>query len=188
MNTTTYSKDVCSHKHAFALDNFIRRIFQRPEKIVGEYIAPGDTVIDIGCGPGFFTLDMAVMVGETGSVIAVDLQKEMLKKVEKKAVKRGLDSRITLHQCPQDSIGLPHGIQANFILAYYMVHETPDQKAFLNQARTLLKPDGRLLIVEPRFHVSRKKFSRMQEDAKASGFTISDIPGKKGGWSVLLSI
>lgn len=188
MNKTTCGKDVCSHKHSFILDNFIRRLFQRPGRIVGEYISPGDTVIDLGCGPGFFTIEMAKKVGEQGKVIAVDLQKEMLEKVRCKAEKLGLFSRVQLHQCAQDQIGLANDVKADFILAFYMVHETPDQKAFLAQTKSLLKPDGRLLIVEPRFHVSRGKFSRMQEDAAEAGFTILDMPEKKGGWSLLLSI
>lgn len=187
MSTTTYGRDVCSHNISFILDNFIRRFFQRPASIVGEYISPGDTVIDLGCGPGFFTIDMAELTGADGQVVAVDLQKEMLEKVMGKALRRGLDKRITPHQCPQDSIGLTDNIQADFILAFYMVHETPDQEAFLNQVRPLLKPNGRLLIVEPKFHVTEKKFSILKNDARKAGYSILDTPSGKGGRSLLLS-
>ena len=87
MYNKNYTGDVCSHDHSFFLDNFIRRLIQNPRKIVGEYIHNGDTVVDLGCGPGYFSIDMAKMVGESGHVIAVDLQPEMLEKVKKKAKK-----------------------------------------------------------------------------------------------------
>ncbi len=90
MSTSTYKGDVCSHSHSIFLDNFFRRLFQHPKRIIGEYIKEGDTAIDLGCGPGFFSIDMAKMVGSTGKIIAVDLQKEMLEKVKEKPQKWGL--------------------------------------------------------------------------------------------------
>ncbi len=186
MRKNNYKGDVCSHTHSFALDNIFRRLFQNPQKIVGEYVKKGDTIIDLGCGPGFFTIEMAKMVGPKGEVIAVDLQREMLAKLEKKAEKQELGNRIVGHLCPQESIGLGPDVAANFILAFYMVHETPDQKQFLEEIKPLLKKDGKLLIVEPLFHVSKKKFQRTEEIAQKVGFTIIDRPKKKGGRSLLL--
>ena len=58
------------------MDNPIRRIIHSPDKILGGYIEPGQTVLDLGCGSGTFTIAMARMVGEAGRVIAVDLQDE----------------------------------------------------------------------------------------------------------------
>jgi ubiquinone/menaquinone biosynthesis C-methylase UbiE len=57
---------VCSCRHAWGLDNRIRKIVQNPYKIVGRYIEEGQTVLDLGCGPGVFSLAMAEMVSETG--------------------------------------------------------------------------------------------------------------------------
>lgn len=188
MFTTDHKGHVCSHRHSFALDNIFRKLLQNPGKIVGEYVSRDDTVFDIGCGPGFFSIDMARMVGPGGQVFAVDLQKEMLEKVRKKAEKLGLADRITLHQCSEHSIGLDDDIKADFILAYYMVHETPDQKQFLTQIKSLLKKNGRFLLVEPFFHVNRKKFQRMTRVAEKIGFQILDTPAKKGGRSLLLSV
>ena len=154
MHTPKFEGDICSHRHAYSLDNFIRRLIQNPGRIVGPYIKKGDTVIDLGCGPGFFTIDMARMVGETGRVFAVDLQEEMLSRVAHKAVINHLSQMIHLHRCSQQAIGLPASIQADFALAYYMVHETLDPGKFLAEVRTMVTPGGRVLIVEPRFHVS----------------------------------
>lgn len=46
--------------------------------------------MDMGCGPGFFTLEMAKLVGTGGRVIAVDLQTQMLARVAKKAARKRL--------------------------------------------------------------------------------------------------
>lgn len=51
--------EVCSHKLAFAFDNFVRKIFQCPQRVIGPYVELGQTAIDLGCGPGFFTIAMA---------------------------------------------------------------------------------------------------------------------------------
>ncbi len=72
---------VCPSEIAGILDNRIRRIFQEPEKILGPYVKKGMTVVDLGCGPGYFSISLATMVGNSGKVIAADLQERMLKKV-----------------------------------------------------------------------------------------------------------
>ena len=188
MYNKSFKGDVCSHSHSIFLDNFIRRIIQNPKRILGEYIHKGDTIVDIGCGPGYFTLDMAQMAGPTGKTIAVDLQEEMLATVESKAIKSGLMDRIRLHQCTQEKIGLEEKEVADFILTYYMVHETLNPRAFLSEILGLLKPGGKYLIVEPLFHVSAKQFNTIKRTALDLGFTLVDTPKKKGGRSVLLTV
>jgi len=179
------SPHVCPHQIAFFLDNRIRRLFQSPKRILGEYIRENDTVIDVGCGPGFFTIDMAKMVGRGGKVIAVDLQSKMLSRVRKKAARHSVSNRMKYYQCGERRIGLKE--QADFILAYYMIHETPDPMGFLDEARTLLKKDGQLLAVEPKMHVSRTEFETMIEDAEKVGLKAVAFPKNKGGRSVLFA-
>ncbi|MCG8637671.1 MAG: class I SAM-dependent methyltransferase [Desulfobacterales bacterium] len=188
MYNPSFKGDVCSHRHAIFLDNFIRRLFQNPKKIAGPYINPGDTVLDLGCGPGYFSIDMAKMAGTGGRVFSVDLQEEMLSRVVQKSVQNRLTGIITPHRCTQENIGLGPEIKADFILAYYMVHETLDHGKFLSQVRALMKPEGRFLMVEPLFHVSRKKFEQIVKTAMDTGFILKDRPPGKGGRSVLLGI
>ncbi len=158
---------VCPHQAAFLLDNWLRRILQPPQKILRKYVKQGDTVVDLGCGPGFFTIPMARLVGAEGAVVAVDLQPAMLAQVRRKAVRYGLTGRITCHACQPERIGL--ALAADFILAWYMVHETPDPGVFFGEVRSLLKTDGRLLVVEPKMHVSRAGFETQQAEAEAAG-------------------
>ncbi|MCP4219434.1 MAG: class I SAM-dependent methyltransferase [bacterium] len=183
-----YGAEVCSNKMAFLFDNWVRKPFKHPKKIVGEYIKEGDVIIDLGCGPGFFTTEMAKLAGAKGKVIAVDLQQEMLDMVNRKAASLKLSDRISLHKCESDRVGPAVEEKADFILAYYMVHETPSQLDFLKEVRAMLKTGGRFLVVEPTMHVKREKFREMLEMAKEAGFTAVDEPRKKGGRSVLFTV
>ncbi len=155
-------------------DNLIRKIFQNPEKIVGSYIRPGMTVMDIGCGPGFFTLAMARMAGPEGRVIAVDMQQEMLDLVKKKSDQLGLSDRIRFHRCRQDSLCITK--KAGFILSFYMVHEVPDRDALFREVSGLLEPGGKYLIVEPGFHVSQEAFEDTLRHAEEAGLAVEKRP------------
>ena len=174
---------VCPHQIAFFLDNWFRRLIQNPKKILAAYINKGDTVIDMGCGPGFFTIDMAKMVGSSGKVIAIDLQEKMLRHVRKKASRHGVSDQIEYHQCLSDRIG--YNGRADFILAFYMIHETPNPKRFLEELKSLLKDKGKILVVEPKMHVSQKLFEEMLRDAEKVGLKAIKIPKSLGNRSVI---
>jgi ubiquinone/menaquinone biosynthesis C-methylase UbiE len=158
---------VCSWRHAWSLDNRIRKLVQNPYKIVGRYIEEGQTVLDLGCGPGVFSLAMAEMVEETGKVIAADVQEDMLQILRKKAAQEELESRIVTHKCDSDRIGISEKV--DFALAFYMIHEVPNAEAFLREIVSLLKPKGKLLIVEPKFHASVSAFRKTLVAAQQAG-------------------
>ena len=165
---------VCPVEKAGSLDSRIRRLIQNPRKILDPFVKEGMTVVDLGCGPGFFTIDMAELVGITGRVIAVDLQEGMLKKLQWKIQSTELEERITLHQCAEDRIGIEDTV--DFILAFYVVHEVPDHAALFAEAAALLRENGRVFVVEPPFHVSTKKFEKTLETARSAGFVVESRP------------
>jgi ubiquinone/menaquinone biosynthesis C-methylase UbiE len=158
---------ICPWWLAPTLDNPIRRLVHNPKTILSGYIGRGQTVLDLGCGSGTFTIAMAKMVGEDGKVIAVDVQDEMLQMVRKKAAKEGLESRIITHRSNPDRIGISDKV--DFVLAFYMIHEVPNVDRFLREIVSLLKPKGKLLIVEPKLHVSALSFKRTLEAAQLAG-------------------
>ena len=137
-------------------------------------MAEGMTVLDVGCGPGFFSIDMAQMVGTSGRVIAADLQEGMLQKVKDKIKGTELERRIIMHKCDDGKIGVTDLI--DFALLFYMVHEVPKKEAFFNEIGTILKPNGRVLIVEPPFHVTKSAFEETVRKARAAGFRDSEGP------------
>lgn len=64
------------------------------------------TVLDVGCGVGWFSIPMARMAGDRGRVIAVDLQQQMLDMLRRRAAAAGVLGRIGLHKCEQDRLGI----------------------------------------------------------------------------------
>jgi ubiquinone/menaquinone biosynthesis C-methylase UbiE len=76
--------EVFSASRARHLDSRLRRFIYRPDHLTEHYVKPGDRVLDYGCGLEFFTREFAKMAGDTGRVIAVDLQKEMLQILQEK--------------------------------------------------------------------------------------------------------
>jgi ubiquinone/menaquinone biosynthesis C-methylase UbiE len=144
------------------------------------------TVLDLGCGPGFFTLDMAQMVGPSGRVIAADLQDGMLRKIRSKIRGTKLEDRVMLHKCEEERIGLSEPV--DFILAFYVVHEVPSQQELFDELATLLSPDGQLLVVEPPFHVSKKAFEKTVTTAGEAGLTDLERPRMFPNKAALLGI
>ena len=165
---------VCPVERAGGLDNKFRRYLQNPRKILRPYIEKGMTVLDIGCGPGFFSIDMAQLVGKSGRVIASDLQEGMLRKLRDKIQGTELEERFVLHKCEEDKIGVSEDV--DFILLFYMFHEVSNQKEFLDEIGSILKPNGQVLIVEPPFHVSRSAFEESIRKARNAGFTLVKRP------------
>ncbi len=161
---------------AALLDNWVRRLVHPPGRILRAYIRPGNVVLDIGCGSGFFARAMARMVGDAGRVIAVDLQEEMLRRVQESAKKEGLLPRIRLHTARADTLDLSARGCADFALAFYVVHEVPDAERLLQEIAALLVPGGRLLVVEPKGEVSATAFERMVQSAHSAGFRAAHRP------------
>ncbi len=165
---------VCPVAIAGSLDTKVRRLFQNPQAILQSYVKEGMTALDMGCGPGFFTIDMARMVGESGRVIAADLQDGMLQKLKKKIHGSELENRIALHRCDEDKIGIEE--EVDFILAFYMVHEVPQQDKFFKEIASILKTSGVMLMVEPPLHVSWAAFSQSIKSAKNAGLLTREGP------------
>ncbi|OQD59253.1 methyltransferase [Methanobrevibacter arboriphilus JCM 13429 = DSM 1125] len=178
------NEDVCSYKRAGFFDSKIRKLFQNPNKILSPYINKGMNVLDLGCGPGFFTLEMANLVGESGKVVAADLQEEMLIKVENKTKNNHLKEIIKLHKTQKDSIGLSE--KFDFILIFYMLHEVPNKRKFLGELKNLLKNEGKILIIEPKGHVSKENFEKSVRLIKEKGFKTSKGPKVFYSYSIAL--
>jgi len=150
------SSAVCSARFAWVIDNPLRRWLHKPEAILGGLVAPGSTVLDLGCGSGPFTVALARRVGPSGRVIAADLQPAMLAKVQQRVVRAELQDRVTLHVCAPDHVGL--SARVDFVLAFWMVHEVPSAADLFAEMHEALNPEGKLLLVEPRLHVTRRNF------------------------------
>jgi ubiquinone/menaquinone biosynthesis C-methylase UbiE len=177
---------VCPVELAGSLDNKIRKWFQNPQKILAPFIKEGMKVLDIGCGPGFFSIELAKMVGKNGKVFSVDLQEGMLQKIRNKIHGTELEERIKLIKSEEDKINVPEKV--DFILAFYMVHEVPDKNKLFIDLINVLDDKGQFLLVEPKlFHVSKKEFSATLKMAVNAGFKINKGPKLIFSFSAILN-
>lgn len=181
---------VCPAWGGYLLLNPLRKLLESPEKMLGSFVSPGMTVLEPGCGMGYFTLPLAQMVGPAGKVVVVDIQEKMLAKLRRRAAKAGLGERIDARLVSGASLGLDDlAGKVDFAAAIHVVHELPDQELFFNQVHAALKPGGRLLVIEPKGHVKKKDLARSILLALGAGFQVDDqAPMISGRGSVLIKL
>ena len=109
-------------------------------------IRRGQTVCDVGCGNGFYTLEMAKLVGPQGRVLAVDIQPEMLRLLKERAADAGLNNIEPILGSPINP-RLPEG-EVDLILLVDVYHEFGYPEQMLRAMRESLKPKGRVALAE----------------------------------------
>ena len=182
------AEHVCPWWIGYLLLSPVRRIMQNPRKILAPHIRPGTVALDLGCGMGFFSLDMARLAGPEGKVICVDLQPKMIKALVRRATKAGVIDSIEPRVCEKNGLGIDdlEG-KVDFALAFALVHEVPDAEAFFAQIRAALRPGGTCLTAEPTGHVSKKRFEETLAAAGRAGFKVSARPEIRRSHAALLA-
>lgn len=95
---------VCPWWLGYLLVNPLRRLVQNPVALLQPYVAEGMTVLEPGPGMGFFTLDLARLVGPAGRVIAIELQPRMLEALRRRAQRAGLGGRVEVRAAERDTL------------------------------------------------------------------------------------
>ena len=158
---------VCPVEYAGGLDSRVRKLLQDPAKMLDDHVREGMVVLELGCGSGYFTPEIARRAGPSGKVVAADLQEGMLDLVRAKIKGTALEGRVTLHKCEADRIGLAEKV--DLVLAFFMVHEVPDRRKLLREIRSLLNPGGRVYVLEFRMHPPKRAFDEMVRVAREEG-------------------
>ena len=166
----------------------LRRIFQNPNRILRQYVRPGLTVLDVGCGVGYFSLEMARMVGSAGRVICVDLDAGAIQSLAAKAATRGLSERMDIRVCDERGLGISDFAEkVDFALAFYVVHHAADADRLMADIHAALKPSGRLLVVEPGHHSSAQERELTKSVAGRVGFDPVPGPRLRRDWVILFA-
>ncbi len=106
----------------------------------------GSTVCDLGCGNGFYTLELAKQVGPQGTVIAVDIQAEMLRLLQARAAEQQVENiRPVLGTVADPKLPVA---SVDLCLLVDVYHEFSHPGQMLQAIRTSLKPRGRVALAE----------------------------------------
>ena len=131
-------------------------------------LEPGMTVVDVGCGPGRVTLPAARQVGESGKVVAMDIQAGMLARAKEKA-RAANQSNIEFLHAGVGEGKLGHG-QFDRALLVTVLGEIPDRDAALKEIFSALKPGGILSVTEIIFDPHFQRRSTVTRLAIEAGF------------------
>jgi ubiquinone/menaquinone biosynthesis C-methylase UbiE len=155
-------------------------------------IEEGNAVVDVGAGTGFWTRPLAVLVGPSGRVIAVDVEPIMLDEIRAMAREGGFQN-VEVVQSEEAHIPLPDGV-ADAATLGFVLHEPPDPAAFLGEVSRVLKPGGRMLVIEwhkreteqgpPVEH--RLSLDESRELIRAQGYRVEDLPSPNEDLYLLL--
>jgi predicted methyltransferase len=167
-----------SHRGAAWLDREGRDEVQQPEHVLDVLgVREGQTVADVGCGSGYFTMPLARRVGPSGRVYATDLQPEMLALLKKKTDALRVANVVPV-LATEDDAKLPKGA-LDLALLVDVYHELGNPPVTLAQLRDALKPGGRLALVEyraedPKVAIKpehKMALAQLRRELEANGWT-----------------
>jgi ubiquinone/menaquinone biosynthesis C-methylase UbiE len=138
---------VMGYEGAAWLERPEREREEEPSKAIAALdIKPGQVVADVGAGSGYYTVRLAARVGQTGKVLATDLQPQMLSLLRQRIAREQL-TQIEVAQATETDPGLPANT-CDLILVVDVYHELSRPQEVLRKLRAALKPDGRLVLIE----------------------------------------
>ena len=139
--------DVMSFSGADWLLRDTREQEEQPEAMLDALKIPkGATVADVGAGVGYTSLRLSKRVGDTGTVLATDLQPEMIAMLRENASAAGVKNIKPL-LCTVKDTKLPDG-KVDLVIMVDVYHESSDPEKTLKGVRKALKPGGRLVLIE----------------------------------------
>ena len=150
------------------------RAIARPEELVALLdLQPGMYLLDAGAGPGRLTIPLAEVVGPTGSVTAVDVQPRMLEYIRQRAAERGLTNvRLLLAELGRGTLAALGPETYVRALLVHVLGETDDPAATLRELAAVLRPGGRLAVIEHIGDPHYVRYARVRELGEAAGLRL----------------
>ena len=131
-------------------------------------VRPGRRVLEVGCGPGFFTVPAAEMVGDTGEVYALDMNPFAIERVREKIARAGVDNVHTL-QADAAETGLPSDT-FDLVFLFGLNHAKGGMERILKEVNRVLKADGSI-ATEGRLWDTSELFCLKKSDGRIFQFS-----------------
>jgi ubiquinone/menaquinone biosynthesis C-methylase UbiE len=155
----------------FLFENPIVNAFVGPELLIQRLdLAPGMRVLDAGCGPGRLTIPLARAVGPDGEVVALDGQREMLEKLQKRLEAEGIRN-VKPVQAVLGEGALGEGGFDRVVLAM-VLGEARDRREAARELYAALRPGGVLSVTEIFGDPDHRRPSTIRREVEAAGFRL----------------
>jgi ubiquinone/menaquinone biosynthesis C-methylase UbiE len=145
-------------------------------------LQPGAVVVDLGCGPGFWTLPLAEIAGPTGRVWALDVSRELLDDL----AARNPPAQVALVQSSLPQIELV-GASVDLAWAAFVFHEVEPPEAFAAELRRVVKPGGRVVVLDWRPDAASEsgppRVHRFQPEQVSGWLSAAGFPSAALTWS-----
>jgi ubiquinone/menaquinone biosynthesis C-methylase UbiE len=124
-------------------------MFSDPQRNIHELgLSAGRTVADFGAGSGFYSIEAARVVGSSGRVYAIDAQKDLLERLRKDAHKQHLGIDVIAGNLEKLGGSKIRESSCDAVIASNILFMVEDRKSFLLEAKRVLKPNGKLLLID----------------------------------------
>jgi ubiquinone/menaquinone biosynthesis C-methylase UbiE len=180
-----------SHKHSN--EGTIRRGHHPEISLESIGLRSGMTFMDIGCGYGFFTLQAASIVGETGKVYAVDIDVSSIDRLKREAAEKGLKNIHTEVGTAEETVFCDEC--ADIVFYSIVLHDFRDPAKVLHNAKRMIKPDGKLVNLDWKKKIMlfgpplKIRFSEEQAASfmKQVGFTIESVTSLESNFYIVIA-
>ena len=184
------SHDATSHRRfddpaywSKVFDDPARAEWQKPTEVAGALgLRPGQTVADLGAGTGYFTRPLSEAVGPKGTVLAVDVEPNLVAYLRERAARERLSNVRAIQAAPHDPHLPAAGVDAVLVVDTY--HHIDDRIGYFRRLQRALRPQGRVAVVDwhkrpmPVGPEMDHKIAREQvvEEMDAAGYRLADEP------------
>lgn len=174
--TSWHPKRLFSARGAFLLNcNLYRRLFRiepDPDRTADwAGVKDGQNILELGPGGGYYTMTLARRVG-SGTVHAVDIQKEMLELLKRRLEAGGIEN-VQTHLADAAALPFEDG-SIDLVWALYVLEEVPDLEAVAKASFRVLKPGGTIVIAQFALDFDRAQKVAMKKIFPDTGFTVAD--------------
>jgi precorrin-6B methylase 2 len=169
------------------LERSEREIEEQPQRLIDALeIKPGQTIVDLGAGSGYYSFRIAPLTGPTGKVVAVDIEPAMLDVIAQRARRERIGNVTTVRSSAQDPNLPARSVDLLFMVDVY--HELEFPFEVMTRVRAALKPGGRVALVEYRAEdpevlikpVHKMSERQVRREMQAAGFrhvkTVRTLP------------